>query len=185
MARHKAAGKLTVRERIDACTDAQSFVEVGSLTGSGQYDGLGRLTDFTPSNLIMGRARVGGRPVVVVGDDFTVRGGANDGAVGDKLIDLDAPDFHAAGTNRVGAVFERHGSGLHDTVDGRVALGDPRRLGILPVGQRLADLLRQLVEFGTSITARSIDHVDRSGLNAMRSAIRVRGGGRASRLRNR
>src|SRR5258708_36018393 len=34
----------------------------------------------------MGRARVGGRPVVVVGDDFTVRGGANDGAVGDKLI---------------------------------------------------------------------------------------------------
>lgn len=86
VARHKAAGKLTVRERIDACTDAQSFVEVGSLTGSGQYDGLGRLTDFTPSNLIMGRARVGGRPVVVVGDDFTVRGGANDGAVGDKLI---------------------------------------------------------------------------------------------------
>src|SRR5256885_13604084 len=60
VARHKAAGKLTVRERIDACTDAQSFVEVGSLTGSGQYDGLGRLTDFTPSNLIMGRARGGG-----------------------------------------------------------------------------------------------------------------------------
>lgn len=29
VARHKAAGKLTVRERIDACTDAQSFVEVG------------------------------------------------------------------------------------------------------------------------------------------------------------
>ena len=86
VARHKAAGKLTVRERIEACTDAQSFVEVGSLTGSGQYDSLGRLTDFTPSNLIMGRARVGGRPVVVVGDDFTVRGGANDGAVGDKLI---------------------------------------------------------------------------------------------------
>ncbi|HRM48614.1 MAG TPA: carboxyl transferase domain-containing protein [Alicycliphilus sp.] len=86
VARHKAAGKLTVRERIDACTDPDSFTEVGSLTGSGQYDSLGRLMEFTPSNLVMGRARIGGRPVVVVGDDFTVRGGANDGAVGDKLI---------------------------------------------------------------------------------------------------
>ncbi|WP_287964314.1 carboxyl transferase domain-containing protein [Diaphorobacter sp.] len=86
VARHKAAGKLTVRERISACTDPGSFTEVGSLTGSGQYDSLGRLVEFTPSNLVMGRARIGGRPVVVVGDDFTVRGGANDGAVGDKLI---------------------------------------------------------------------------------------------------
>ncbi|WP_287924556.1 carboxyl transferase domain-containing protein [Diaphorobacter sp.] len=86
VARHKAAGKLTVRERISACTDLDSFTEVGSLTGSGQYDSLGRLVEFTPSNLVMGRARIGGRPVVVVGDDFTVRGGANDGAVGDKLI---------------------------------------------------------------------------------------------------
>jgi len=86
VARHKAAGKLTVRERIAACTDEDSFAEVGSLTGSGQYDSLGRLVEFTPSNLVMGRARMGGRPVVVVGDDFTVRGGANDGAVGDKLI---------------------------------------------------------------------------------------------------
>ena len=82
VARHKAAGKLTVRERIDACTDKDSFVEVGSLTGSGQYDSMGRLVEFTPSNLVMGRARIGGRHVVVVGDDFTVRGGANDGAVG-------------------------------------------------------------------------------------------------------
>ena len=86
VARHKAAGKLTVRERITACTDPDSFTEVGSLTGSGQYDSLGRLVEFTPSNLVMGRARIGGRPVVVVGDDFTVRGGASDGAVGDKLI---------------------------------------------------------------------------------------------------
>lgn len=86
VARHNAAGKLTVRERISACTDPDSFTEVGSLTGSGQYDSLGRLVEFTPSNLVMGRARIGGRPVVVVGDDFTVRGGANDGAVGDKLI---------------------------------------------------------------------------------------------------
>lgn len=86
VARHKAAGKLTVRERIDAIADRGSFREVGGLCGSGRYDSNGRLVDLIPSNLVMGRAQVGGRPVVLVGDDFTVRGGANDGAVGDKLI---------------------------------------------------------------------------------------------------
>lgn len=84
--RHKAAGKLTVRERIGEVADAGSFREVGGLSGSGRYDSNGRLVDLIPSNLVMGRAQVGGRPVVLVGDDFTVRGGANDGAVGDKLV---------------------------------------------------------------------------------------------------
>lgn len=84
--RHRDNGKLPVRERIAALVDAGSFVEVGGLAGSGQYDERGQLTDFTPSNVLMGRAQVEQRPVVVVGDDFTVRGGANDGAVGDKLI---------------------------------------------------------------------------------------------------
>ncbi|MCQ9329192.1 acyl-CoA carboxylase subunit beta [Pelistega suis] len=84
--RHKDAGKLTVRERVDLYVDKESFREIGSLTGRGQYDAQGKLVGFTPSNLVMGRAMVNGSPVVVVGDDFTVRGGANDGVVGDKLI---------------------------------------------------------------------------------------------------
>ncbi|MET0333592.1 MAG: carboxyl transferase domain-containing protein, partial [Rhizobacter sp.] len=84
--RHRDNGKLPVRERIAALVDEGSFIEVGGLAGSGQYDATGALTDFTPSNVLMGRAQVEQRPVVVVGDDFTVRGGANDGAVGDKLI---------------------------------------------------------------------------------------------------
>lgn len=41
---------------------------------------------MVPSNVIMGRATLDRKPVVVVGDDFTVRGGANDGAVGDKMM---------------------------------------------------------------------------------------------------
>jgi acetyl-CoA carboxylase carboxyltransferase component len=86
LARHRSQGRLPVRERLAALVDPGSFVEVGALAGSGQYDTSGRLVGFTPSNLLFGRARVDDRPVVVVGDDFTVRGGANDGAVGDKLI---------------------------------------------------------------------------------------------------
>src|SRR5690606_26542058 len=85
VARHKAAGKLTVRERIDAIADPGSFQEIGSITGFTRYDENGALASYVPSNLIMGRALVDGRPVVVVGDDFTIRGGANDGAITEKL----------------------------------------------------------------------------------------------------
>jgi acetyl-CoA carboxylase carboxyltransferase component len=84
--RHRDNGRLPVRERIEVLVDAGSFVEVGAFAGSGRYDDDGKLIDFTPSNLVFGRARIEGRPMVVVGDDFTVRGGANDGAVGDKMI---------------------------------------------------------------------------------------------------
>ena len=84
--RHRDNGRLPVRERIEHLIDPGTFVEVGSLAGSGRYDENGMLIDFTPSNFLMGRAAIEGRPVVVQGDDFTVRGGANDGAVGDKLL---------------------------------------------------------------------------------------------------
>ncbi len=84
--RHRDNGRLPVRERIDKLLDAGSFQELGKFAGTGLYDDEGRLDGFVPSNLITGRGRIEGRPVVVIGDDFTVRGGANDGAVGDKTI---------------------------------------------------------------------------------------------------
>ena len=87
--RHREGGKLPVRERIAKMVDPGSFREVGALAGSGTYDEQGRLKDLTPSNLLIGRARVQGRSVVVAADDFTVRGGANDGAVGDKLVEAE------------------------------------------------------------------------------------------------
>jgi acetyl-CoA carboxylase carboxyltransferase component len=86
VARQHNAGKLTVRERISALVDENSFREVGALAGKGQYDEAGQLVDVTPSNVVFGRARINGKPVVVLGDDFTVRGGANDGAIGDKML---------------------------------------------------------------------------------------------------
>ena len=77
-------GRLTVRERIDLLLDTDSFHEIGALAGRSAYDGDGRLTDFTPSNFVLGTGRIGGRRVVVGGDDFTVRGGAADAKVGNK-----------------------------------------------------------------------------------------------------
>jgi acetyl-CoA carboxylase carboxyltransferase component len=86
VARHRAAGKLTVRERIDGVVDHGSFVEVGSVSGFPQYDDEGRLLQFTPANVLCGTAEVEGRPVFVTGDDFTVRGGASDGGLGEKFV---------------------------------------------------------------------------------------------------
>ncbi len=86
VARQKAGGRLTIRERIDSLVDPGSFREVGLLSGKGTYDAKGRLTSFTPANRISGRATIDGRTVIVSGDDFTVRGGSADATIPEKTI---------------------------------------------------------------------------------------------------
>ena len=70
-----------MRERIEKVLDPNTFHEVGALSGIGEYDAKGNLTKLTPANCVFGRGKVDGRPVVVVGDDFTVRGGSADASI--------------------------------------------------------------------------------------------------------
>jgi len=84
--RQHDAGRLTLRERFDALLDPGSLHELGELGGAGTYDEAGNLIDFRPANTLYGRATLDGRPIVVVGDDFTVRGGAADAGLRDKQI---------------------------------------------------------------------------------------------------
>ena len=84
--RQHDAGRLTVRERISRLLDAGSFHEVGALSGIGEYDAQGGLAHVTPANCVFGRGRIAGRPVVVVGDDFTVRGGSADASISNKPL---------------------------------------------------------------------------------------------------
>ena len=84
--RQHEGGRLTVRERIDRLTDAGSFHEIGTIAGKAEYDAAGRLLTLTPSNCVIGRALIDGRPVVVVGDDFTLRGGSADATIPTKPI---------------------------------------------------------------------------------------------------
>ncbi|SCB16866.1 Acetyl-CoA carboxylase, carboxyltransferase component [Bradyrhizobium shewense] len=79
-------GRLTVRERIDKLIDKGSFHEIGAVSGIGEYDTSGELQKLTPANCVFGRARVDGRTVVVVGDDFTVRGGSADASISAKPL---------------------------------------------------------------------------------------------------
>ena len=87
VARQHASGRLTVRERIDRLFDAGSFHETGALAGAGSYDEDGEL-DRLPAREHASSARAGsaGRRAAVQGDDFTVRGGAADAAIWQKMV---------------------------------------------------------------------------------------------------
>ena len=78
VARQHAQGKLTVRERIDGLVDPGSFHEIGELAGQAVYED-GNLVGFTPRARLIGLAEIDGRPVVVGGSDFTIRGGSGKG----------------------------------------------------------------------------------------------------------
>src|SRR6201994_863493 len=79
-------GRLTVRERIDGLIDRGSFHEVGAVAGLGEYDAQGELTHVTPAHCVFGRRLIERRTVVVVGDDFTVRGGSADASIAAKPL---------------------------------------------------------------------------------------------------
>lgn len=77
--RQHDAGRLTIRERINAFVDKDSFMEVGQLAGTGEYDEEGHLLKVTPSFYVTGLAKVDGRYMMVGGEDFTIRGGSGGG----------------------------------------------------------------------------------------------------------
>ena len=84
--RQKSRGKLTIRERIELLVDSGSFHEIGKISGKATYDDDGVLVEFMPANFIFGRAAIDARPIIIAGDDFTVRGGAADASIYGKQI---------------------------------------------------------------------------------------------------
>ena len=113
IARQHAGGRLTVRERIEQCLDAGSFRELGSIAGKATYDETGRvMTDFVPANGVFGRGTVEHRPVVIYGDDFTVRGGSADASIKAKYI---LPE-QMAGEYRMPLIRMIEGSGAGGSV---------------------------------------------------------------------
>jgi acetyl-CoA carboxylase carboxyltransferase component len=90
VARQHEFNKLTIRERIDAIVDPTTFHEIGKLAGVASYDDAGNLVAFTPSNYVFGTAEIDGRPIIISGDDFTVRGGSADASIAGKRQQAEA-----------------------------------------------------------------------------------------------
>jgi acetyl-CoA carboxylase carboxyltransferase component len=86
VARQHASGRLTVRERVERLLDPGSFHEVGGIAGVGAYAEDGELEGFTPANMVVGQGRIAGRRAAIQADDFTVRGGAADAAIWQKMV---------------------------------------------------------------------------------------------------
>src|SRR6202000_3304249 len=84
--RQRDQGRLRCRERTDARIDPKSFHEVGAIAGIGEYDESGKQTQLTRANCVFGRGKIDGRTVIVVGDDFTVRGGSADASISAKPL---------------------------------------------------------------------------------------------------
>src|SRR4051794_22737914 len=69
--KQRARGKLPVRERIEQVIDpASPFLELSPLAAEGMYDGAS-----PGAGIVTGIGRIGGREVVVVANDPTVKGG--------------------------------------------------------------------------------------------------------------
>ena len=66
-------GKLTARERIEALLDPETFLERGILAGDAVYKD-GDLESLTPCPILIGLGKIEGKKVVLVVDDFTVKG---------------------------------------------------------------------------------------------------------------
>ena len=83
---HHGRGKLTVRERVDRLQDPGTWREIGALAGTPEWADDGSLKALTPANYVIGTAELDGRRAVLVGGDFTIRGGSADGNIGGKYI---------------------------------------------------------------------------------------------------
>jgi propionyl-CoA carboxylase beta chain len=80
-----AAGKLTARERIDALFDPASFHELDALVVHRNYD-FGTDKQRVPGDgVVTGHGRIGGRPVFVFAQDFTVFGGSLSETFAEKI----------------------------------------------------------------------------------------------------
>ena len=74
IAKHKAKGKLTARERIDYLIDDQSeFIEIGAFAGFEMYEEHGGCPG---GGVVTGIGHVSGRQCVIIANDATVKAGA-------------------------------------------------------------------------------------------------------------
>ena len=85
VAKHRSAGKLDARQRLDRLFDPGTFVELGALVGNIPEDGA----PHAPADaLVGGIGEIDGRSAVAAAEDFTVLGGSIGTGASDKRYRL-------------------------------------------------------------------------------------------------
>jgi acetyl-CoA carboxylase carboxyltransferase component len=165
IARQHAQGRLTVRERVDLLVDPNSFQETSTLAGAAKWDADGRLESFRPVAYVTGHANIDGRPVILEGGDFTIRGGASDSGTPYSRVEV----AWLAGELRMPFIRLLDGAGgsvRNYDPEARRAGGDPT----MPPGHAAADET-PLVEVGTTGTPGSFDLPARHDFSAVAPAM--------------
>ena len=104
VAKHRSAGKLDARQRLDRLFDPGTFVELGALVGNIPEDGA----PHAPADaLVGGIGEIDGRSAVAAAEDFTVLGGSIGTGASDKRYRL----VRLAAQERVPLVFMLEGAG--------------------------------------------------------------------------
>lgn len=111
--KHRDAGKLDARARIDHLLDSGSFVEIGTLVGG---------TDAPADAVVVGSGTIDGRPVMVAAEDFTVLAGTISSSANAKRYRV----AEIALTDRVPLVMMLEGAGFR--ADGRSHTRSPTDL---------------------------------------------------------
>jgi len=104
-------GKLTARERIEYLADQGSFEELGSQVREFRFGREGEAKPSPSDGVIMGHARVLGRPVMVYAMDFTVMSGS----IGDQGIWKIAELIEMAGQQQMPVI------GMFDSAGSRIS----------------------------------------------------------------
>ncbi|HVX19310.1 MAG TPA: carboxyl transferase domain-containing protein [Acidimicrobiales bacterium] len=97
--KHREAGKLDARARVDHLLDPGSFLELGTLVGG---------EDNPADAVVMGSGRIDGRPVMVAAEDFTVKAGTISQAANSKRYRV----AEIAARDRVPLVMMLEGAGF-------------------------------------------------------------------------
>jgi acetyl-CoA carboxylase carboxyltransferase component len=106
--KHRDAGKLDARARIEYLLDDGSFLELGTLVGG---------SDAPADAVVMGSGRIDGRPVMVAAEDFTVKAGTISAAANAKRHRV----AEIAATDRVPLIMMLEGAGYRADGKGHAA----------------------------------------------------------------
>jgi propionyl-CoA carboxylase beta subunit len=88
IARQHAEGKLTAHERVELLLDPGTFFELGPFVTHRSRDFGVEKTQVPGDGVVCGAGRIGGRPVYVFAQDFTVFGGSLSEANAEKICNV-------------------------------------------------------------------------------------------------
>lgn len=119
--RQHSQGRLTVRERIAALLDPDSFEEEGPIAGTPVRSEEGDLVGYIPANYVLGFGRLDQRLIVLGGEDFTLKGGSPNAAGLRKSVYAE----HLATEYRIPLVRFLEGGGGSVRPSGGGTVGEP------------------------------------------------------------